>query len=211
MAQNRKLTGKQERFAQLVASGKTQADAYRLAYDASGSNDATVADEAYHLTSHPEVAPRIAELQADYAAAAAITPTRVLSELAAIAFADIEDIASWDANGVSLKASDQLSVDAKRSLRDISETVTEKSRNLKIRQHSKTQALELLGKHLGMFVNRVEHAGVVGLDWRMLDGLSLADLQALVDAGRALQTARANAIEGEGRVLETDEGESSSQ
>lgn len=78
-----KLTAKQERFAQLVASGKTQADAYRLAYDANGSNDATIHDDAYHLTQHPVVSPRIAELAERYAAVAEIDASYVLQRVKA--------------------------------------------------------------------------------------------------------------------------------
>ena len=135
----------------------------------------------------------------------------ICSGLAAIAFADINDIATWDQDGVSLKPSDELSDEAKRSIRDISETVTEKSRNLKIRQHSKTQALELLGKHLGMFVNRVEHTGQIVHAYEAFANMSDDDLKALVQAGRALRDARQNAIEGESRVISADEDVSSSQ
>lgn len=43
-----KLTGKQRRFCELVASGKTQADAYREAYDSNGSSQ-TVRNSASKL------------------------------------------------------------------------------------------------------------------------------------------------------------------
>tara|TARA_R100001224_G_scaffold89580_1_gene58661 strand:- start:1930 stop:2376 length:447 start_codon:yes stop_codon:yes gene_type:complete len=43
-----KLTGKQRRFCELVASGKTQADAYREAYDSNGCSQ-TVRNSASKL------------------------------------------------------------------------------------------------------------------------------------------------------------------
>jgi len=43
-----KLTGKQRRFCELVAAGKTQADAYREAYDSNGSSQ-TVRNSASKL------------------------------------------------------------------------------------------------------------------------------------------------------------------
>ncbi len=43
-----KLTGKQRRFCELVAAGKTQADAYREAYDSTGSSQ-TVRNSASQL------------------------------------------------------------------------------------------------------------------------------------------------------------------
>lgn len=201
----RRLTAKQERFAQLVAGGESQTGAYRLAYDDNGGADATLQENASRLSQHTDVALRVAELQGEYATAAAVSPTRVLAELAAIAFTDISDIATWDANGFTLRPSDELSPEAKRSIRDISETVTEKSRNLKIRQHSKEHALELLGKHLGMFSIRVEHSGAIVHAWDVFKDMSTEDLKALVQAGRALNEANANAIEGEARIVETDE------
>lgn len=43
-----KLTGKQRRFCELIAAGKTQADAYREAYDSNGSSQ-TVRNSASKL------------------------------------------------------------------------------------------------------------------------------------------------------------------
>ena len=58
------LTHKQEHFAQLVAAGATQSDAYRQAYNPSpDSLDTTLWDEASALGRHPVVAPRIQELR----------------------------------------------------------------------------------------------------------------------------------------------------
>jgi phage terminase small subunit len=181
-----KLTAKQERFAQLVSSDKTQADAYRLAYDAQGSSDQTIQHEATLLAQNPTVAPRIAELQARYADVAELNAAYVLSSL----MTNVER---------AMQASPVLDRNGKPTgTWEYEGSVANK-------------ALELLGKHLGMFVNRVEHAGVVGLDWHLLDGMSLTDLQALVDAGKALRDARVKAIEGEGRVLETSEDADSGQ
>ena len=57
------LTPKQEKFAQEVASGKTQADAYREAYDAQNMKDATIWKRASELMNDGEVTGRIAELR----------------------------------------------------------------------------------------------------------------------------------------------------
>ena len=51
------LTAKQEAFAQAVAGGMTQADAYRASYDCENSNEKTVHDDASDLRRHPEIAP----------------------------------------------------------------------------------------------------------------------------------------------------------
>jgi len=59
-----KLTTKQERFAQLVASGMTQSDAYRDAYDASRLSDKSVNELSAVLAKHIKVTSRVNELKA---------------------------------------------------------------------------------------------------------------------------------------------------
>ena len=50
------LTPKQEAFAQAIADGHNQSDAYRLAYDAADSSPATIWQRACGLAKHPQVA-----------------------------------------------------------------------------------------------------------------------------------------------------------
>ena len=57
------LTAKQEAFAQAVVSGMNQSAAYRHAYDPVGSSPSTIAENASHLASDTNVAPRIVELR----------------------------------------------------------------------------------------------------------------------------------------------------
>lgn len=59
-----KLTAKQEKFAQLVANGKGQSEAYRMAYDAKGMADQTIWTQASLLASNQKVANRISSLKA---------------------------------------------------------------------------------------------------------------------------------------------------
>ena len=57
------LTAKQEAFAQAIASGKTQADAYRLAYNADKQKDATLWSNASRLMADSKVLARVDELR----------------------------------------------------------------------------------------------------------------------------------------------------
>ena len=57
------LTPKQERFAQLVASGMTKADAYRHAYNAENMADKTIHEEASRTANDRKVSTRIKALQ----------------------------------------------------------------------------------------------------------------------------------------------------
>ena len=79
------LTAKQEAFAQAVASGMTQADAYRTAYDCENSSDAAIHEEASRLIRHPEVSLRVKLLQDELACAALwsrLDSVQTLSEIA---------------------------------------------------------------------------------------------------------------------------------
>jgi hypothetical protein len=58
-----KLTAKQELFAQCIADGMGQTDAYRTAYDAEGMKDVTLYPLASKVMSNHKVATRIAELK----------------------------------------------------------------------------------------------------------------------------------------------------
>ena len=57
------LTPKQEAFAQAIADGKTQADAYRLAYNAEKQKDSTLWSNASRLMTDSKVLARVDELR----------------------------------------------------------------------------------------------------------------------------------------------------
>jgi hypothetical protein len=62
----KKLTAKQDKFARLVAEGKTQADAYREAYNASNMKPETIHKRASELFLDGVVAGRIDELKKEF-------------------------------------------------------------------------------------------------------------------------------------------------
>lgn len=80
-----KLTDKQERFAQAVASGMTQADAYRTAYDAGDMKPETIWKRATELMNNGKVAGRVNELKGAIAAKLLWTREKSVSRLADIA------------------------------------------------------------------------------------------------------------------------------
>ena len=57
------LTAKQEKFSQCVASGMTQADAYREAYSAENMKEDTIHNNAYKLMQNNEILTRVDELR----------------------------------------------------------------------------------------------------------------------------------------------------
>jgi phage terminase small subunit len=58
------LTAKQEKFVQGIIEGKSQADAYRSAYDTKRMSDNAIYREASLLMSNPKLTQRFAELSA---------------------------------------------------------------------------------------------------------------------------------------------------
>ena len=72
-AKRRKLTAKQERFLAEMIKGRTQADAYRMAYNAERSSPSAIYTEAGRLMGHPEIARRLLAHQASVERSAAST------------------------------------------------------------------------------------------------------------------------------------------
>ena len=61
------LTAKQERFAQNIVTGMSQADAYRSAYSAKKMSDKTIWENASRLMANSNVAARVSELRNELA------------------------------------------------------------------------------------------------------------------------------------------------
>lgn len=81
----------------------------------------------------------------------AITQDRVLAELAAVAFANGTDFAQVQGNGrVLFTPTDQLTPEKKKAVASIKEGQS----GTEVKTYDKIRALELLGKHLGMFSDR---------------------------------------------------------
>ena len=75
------LTPKQERFCREIVEGKSQADAYRAAYDAENMKPESVWTEASLLMSDPKVSKRVAELKQEAARLTALTVEDLIKEL----------------------------------------------------------------------------------------------------------------------------------
>jgi phage terminase small subunit len=91
-----------------------------------------------------------------------VTAERVIQELARIAFVDPRKVFKWGPNGVTLLPSDKLTDDEAAIISEVSETTTESGGSIKGKRFDKLKALELLGRHLGMFVDRTEITGEKG-------------------------------------------------
>jgi len=82
----------------------------------------------------------------------------VLAELMKIAFADIRDYIKIGPKGIKIK--DLEDVDTK-AISSAGMRVTKKSLNVDFKMHNKEKALELLGRYLGMFVDKLDVSGEI--------------------------------------------------
>lgn len=166
------LTDKQAAFVReyLVDLNATQA-AIRAGYSARTAY--SIGEENLRK---PEIASAIQAAMDERSQRTKITADQVLRELAKIGFSDIRKAVSWRANvtgmieeedgsqrlavsnEVALIDSDKLDDDTAAAVAEISQTA---QGGLKIKLHDKKGALVDIGRHLGMFTDKVEHSGAI--------------------------------------------------
>ena len=112
------MTPKQHQFAREVVLGKSQADAYRSAYNTAGMNDNSIRREASRLMDNPNVATTVVELQQK--ADAAVVQERIASR------------------------------------EEVLQTLTGYMHSGEPKDSIKLRAAELMGKHYGLFTDRIE-------------------------------------------------------
>ena len=138
------------------------AAARRAGYSARTANRA-----GHELLSNPDIAAAVQEAQEERAQSTGVTAERVVNELAKLAFANLGDyfqMASGEDPYIDLSnvTRDQLAALTEIQVDDYTDGRGEDARDVrrvKIKMADKKAALELLGKHLGMFTDRVEHSG----------------------------------------------------
>lgn len=160
-----KLTPKEEAFAAGIAAGMTQAAAYRNAYPNSKNwKDGVVYNKASLLAARPEIQERIFFLRQKAADANEVTLERIVAELCKVAFGDPRQVMQWGPDGVKLKPSAELTDQDAGMVAEVSETISATGGSLKLKTHSKLEALKLLADLKGFTVKRTELTGKDGKD-----------------------------------------------
>lgn len=189
------LTPRQERFVQeyLLDLNSTQA-AIRAGYSEKG---ATV--RGAELLANRNVAAVIEAAKKKREKRTEITADRVLEGLAAVAFGDVRSL--FDESGHLIKPMDLPDAAAKMLSGIEFSTLTPGEGPVlgtaKVKTNDRMRALELLGKHLGMFVDRKELSGPGGGPIPLEDYAALSDtersqrLAALLDRARARRDGQA--------------------
>jgi hypothetical protein len=158
------LTGKQQAFVKAYLDGgmSNAAEAYRVAYPTSRKwANQIVAIKASQLVSHDKISIILSAARAKAARAMVasvdrfvVSKERISRELARMAFADARKLYKWDADKVTLIASEHLSDDDAAAVVAVSHTVTDKGGTLKLTMGDKRQALMDLAKLHGHIVDR---------------------------------------------------------
>lgn len=149
------LTKKQKIFADEYLIDLNATRAYRVAYQ-SVKREETAAVNGSRMLRNAKVAEYIQKRMKDRQKRTEITQDRVLEELAAIAFARVTDYAEVKDGQAIIKDTGNLDEQQARAIAGIKEGKF----GVEIKLNDKEKALELLGRHLGMFKDKVEVSGL---------------------------------------------------
>jgi len=151
----KKLTDRQQRFVEeyMVDLNATQA-AIRAGYSA--KNASKIGPEVLGKT---RVRAAVDRARAEQSTRTGITADRVLRELAKIGFADITDVADFD-TALARKKAERDDTAAIQTLK-VKRTPTEEGYIVEreIKMHDKVKSLDLIGRHLGIFDNKLKIEG----------------------------------------------------
>lgn len=158
------LTAKQARFVDeyLVDLNATQAT-IRAGYSAKGAEV-----QGHRLLNNAKIATAVAEAQARRAERTEITVDRVLQELARVGMSDVRKLFTDDGGLRSIQELDDDTAAALASVEVVTKRLPSNGEDLpeveyvhKLKFWDKNSALEKIGKHLGMYLDRTEHSGGV--------------------------------------------------
>ena len=149
------MTEKQKIFADEYLIDLNATRAYKVAYP-NVKKDETAAQAGSRMLRNVKVEAYIKKRMQDRQKRTEITQDMVLQELAAIAFANATDFAKIINGRVILTNTADLSKEQAKAIAGI-----KRGKNgIELKLNDKEKALELLGRHLGMFKDRLEVSGM---------------------------------------------------
>lgn len=156
-----KLTEKLKHFCREYAKDFNGSRAAR----AVGASEKTAKVQASRWLTFDNVQAELQRIQAARAKKLDVSAERVLNELARIGFARIDHVLSFDENGVHLKDSAELDEDALAAVAEVTHQVIRETDQegktvdrgtVRLKLHDKKGSLELLGRHLALFKDKIE-------------------------------------------------------
>lgn len=149
------MTEKQKIFADEYLIDLNATRAYKSVYR-NIKNDGVARKNGSRLLTNADIQKYIADRMQERQKRTEITQDRVLEELAAIAFARATDYAEVKGECVRIKDTDSLTDQQIKAIAGIKEGKF----GIELKLNDKEKALELLGRHLGMFTDKVEVSGL---------------------------------------------------
>mgnify|MGYP004481973845 FL=1 len=149
------MTEKQKIFADEYLIDLNATRAYKVAYP-SVKKDETAAQAGSRMLRNVKVADYIQNRMQERQKRTEITQDRVLEELAAIAFSRATDFAEVRNGRVIIKNTAELTEEQIKAIAGIKKGKF----GIELKLNDKEKALELLGRHLGMFKDRLEVSGL---------------------------------------------------
>ncbi len=159
------MTPKQKRFAdEYMIDLNATAAAIRAGYSAK-----TACEQGARLLANVKIADYIKQRMAERERRTEITQDRVVQELATIAFADMADFVQVVDDGSEVVALelDKIPPDKRGAIASIKQGAN----GIEVRLNDKVKALELLGRHLGMYNDRLQLSGRVDVGAHKLDAI----------------------------------------
>jgi phage terminase small subunit len=153
------LTEKQKRFVEeyLIDLNATQA-AIRAGYSVKRASEL-----GYQLLQKTTVSEAISKAMAERSRRTGITQDRIIRELAKVAFVNATDVINMDEATIRGEANrDDTAAIASVKVKTIP-TETGEIVEREVKTYDKLKALELLGKHLGMFTDKISISGDIGV------------------------------------------------
>lgn len=164
----------QQRFVEHYLVTLNAAKSARLA----GYSHNNAGEQGYQLLRYPSISKALRKAMARRAKRLEITSDNILREIARIAFSDIRSIMEFDSNSVKVKDSSKIHSDAAAAIQSVEHHRTEgeksSSSTVKVKLHDKIRALDLAGRHLGLWAKE---------DDDELKKMSLQDLILLLKQG----------------------------
>lgn len=167
------LTQKQKVFADEYLIDLNATRAYKIAYK-SCKKDETANVNGSKLLRNTKVAKYIEERMNERSKRTEITQDNVLRELATIAFANVTDFVTIKNGAVIVKDTK----DIPKNLIPAIASIKEGRNGIEVSFYSKDKSLELLGRHLGMFNDKIEVTGTVN---NPMEGLTTEELKKLIE------------------------------
>lgn len=145
------MTRKQKIFADEYLIDLNATRAYRAAYK-NIKNDGVARRNGSRLLTNADISKYISERMQERQQRTEITQDMVIKELAAIAFSRATDYAAVKGGTVYIKDTGTLTEDQIRAIAGIKEGAN----GIEVKLNDKEKALELLGRHLGMWNDKLD-------------------------------------------------------